>query len=494
MSNPLQPIFARCLATLTFVVLVTTALAAPAYAELAFTQVRDVQPDSDVISAPLRLDGISGSTPVSIQGGEYSLNDKPFTSSASVAQNGDRIRVKIHTGIGEKDETVAVVQLGTHSVPFSVVNTGRRIGINFNEQLGVLSDAVIDINIANLQPVWVRGFLDFYSLFDKETLEPLPEFHKSPDIARFIELKNKGYKTVLSIKWNYKAKHTPHVMPHTAEALKKHQEALASLYQKVWPYIDVLVVGNEPFIESPGDKVPSRDDQLVPFYSAMLKTTIEFRKSSQNKDTPLFLGAFNRLELARFQTASEGLLALAKATPEVTGVDLHIHHGDSDFSAMKASVDFATAHIRPDQRFISTEFSAMHYWKSKTPLALAPEFTGKYSLPVDTKVHEYLNDILQQEPKSGAVTRGEWLDFVEMNSWYRNLQKRYLADAYETFTASPQFLLATYSFRQGFHGKFDTTRDPWILNALFVNRTVELRPDGSYELNAYYHKDFDRLR
>src|SRR5690606_11766614 len=154
----------------------------------------------------------------------------------------------------------------------------------------------------------------------------------------------------------------------------------------------------------------------------------------------------------------------------------------------------ATARIRPEQRFISTEFSAMRYWRSKTPLALAADFVQKYRLPEHMKVYEYLDKVLKTHPRSGAVTREEWLDFVDMNSWYKDLQSRYLADAYKTFTASPQFLLATYSFRQSFGWKFDPTRDPWILNALFVNQSVKPRADGSYELNKYYHLDFDRLR
>jgi hypothetical protein len=486
--------FIRQLRIMLVAVLGMVAAASYASAALEFPQVRNAQPNTAVVSSSIKLDDLSSLMSISIEGGEYSINNQPFTTKSLRIINGDTLRVKVQTSKEEKGEVVALVHLGKETIPFSVVNAGRPIGINFNEQMGVLTDAVVDINIAQLQPTWARGFLDFYSLFDKNTLEPLPEFADSANIARFIELKKKGYKTVLSIKWNYKAKHTPKAMPSSPESLRKHQDALQSLYDKVWPYVDILVVGNEPFIESPSDKVPSRDQHLVAFYSAMLDATIDYRAHSNRKETPLFLGAFNRLETERFQKASLGLLELAKSTPEVAGIDLHIHHADSDFSAMKTSIDFATARIRPDQRFISTEFSAMHYWKSKTPLALSPAFTAKYHLPEDMKVHQYLNKALATQPKPGAVPHDQWLDFVEMNSWYRDLQSRYLADAYRTFTDSPQFLLATYSFRQGFNGTFDTTRDPWILNAIFVNRTVPLRPDGSYELNKYYHRDFDRLR
>ena len=481
------------LATVLFSVLAMASIAMSAQAASEFPPVRDAPPNTEVISSALKLDDLPSPVVIRIEGGEYSINNQPFTSQSLHIIEGDLLRVKVQSSAEEKGEAVALVHLGSETIPFSVVNAGRSIGINFNEQLGVLSDAVIDVNIAELQPEWVRGFLDFYSLFDKDTLKPLPEFKNSTNIARFIELKKKGYKTVLSIKWNYKGRHTPATMPSTPEALKKHQDALLALYEKMWPYVDILVVGNEPFIESPSDKVPSRDKNLVPFYSAMLDTTIRYRNSSNRKETPLFLGAFNRLEMPRFQVASEGLLALAKSTPEVAGIDLHIHHADSDFSAMRVSIDFATAHIRPDQRFISTEFSAMHYWKSKTPLALSPAFATKYDLPENMKVYEYLDKVLKKDP-SGAVAHGQWLDFVEMNPWYKDLQSRYLADAYRTFTVSPQFLLATYSFRQSFHGVFDTTSDPWILNAIFVNQTVPLRPDGSYELNKYYYRDFDRLR
>lgn len=476
------------------VLIVATAFIQTAHAAAEFEQVRDAQPNTDIVSSTITLDNIKSATQIRIENGEMSINGGEFSAQPAQVKKGDRLRVKLESAAEEKAAATAKIYLAERVIPFTVINAGRPFGINFNEQLGVLSDAVVDINIAELKPEWVRGFLDFYSLFDKDTLEPLAEFNNSENIARFIDLKKRGYKTVLSIKWNYKAPHNPSVMPSTPEALKKHQKALISLYEKVWPYVDIMVVGNEPFIESPGKKVPSFDEHLVPFYQAMLAATIDYRHNSSHKETPLFLGAFNRMDEPRFQKASEGLLALAKSTPEVTGIDLHIHHMDSDFVEMKNSIEFATARIRPEQRFISTEFSAMRYWRSKTPLALAPEFIKKYRLPKDMKVHEYLDKVLKTRPTSGAVTREEWLDFVDTTGWYKDLQSRYLADSYKTFTASPQFLLATYSFRQAFGGKFDATRDPWILNALFVNQSVKLRPDDSYELNKYYHLDFDRLR
>lgn len=485
----------RVMAILLLVATATScATASSEKAWLKFTQVRDAKPNTEIVSAPVTLNGLNTTAAITIEGGEYSVNGGTFTSEPSQVKKGDKLKVKVVSSLEEKGLSRARVHLGDEVADFTVVTEGRRIGINLNEQIGVLSDSVVDVNLPEIQPTWIRGFLDFYSLFDKDTLEPLPEFRNSANIARFIDLKKKGYKMVLSIKWNFKRKHTPTTMPSTAADLKKHQDALIALYNKVWPYVDILVVGNEPFIESPSKKVPSRDQNLVPFYKSMLEATIKYRSASDRKDIPLFLGAFNRLELARFQEASEGLLALAKSTPEVYGIDLHIHHGDTDFAAMKESIDFATTRIRPDQRFISTEFSAMHYWKSKSPRELAPAFIQKYGLPEQMKVHEYLNKVLATDPEPGAVSREEWVDFVEMNPWYNDLQSRYLADAYETFTQSPQFLLANYAFRQGFHGVFDTTRDPWILNAIFVNRTVRLRPDGSYELNRHYHHDFDRLR
>lgn len=476
------------------VLLCTVHSARSAQGPSEFSPVRDATPNTEVVSSALVLSSLEGVTSARVEGGEYSINGGAFTAAPVQVVKGDAIRVKVRSSPEEKGLSRAVVHLGDQVLEFNVITEGGPFGINLNEQIGVLSDAVLDVNFPEIQPEWVRGFLDFYSLFDKDTLEPLPEFDSSPDIARFIDIKNRGYKTVLSIKWNYRAKHTPTTMPSTAADLRKHQDALIALYEKVWPYVDILVVGNEPFIESPGDKVPSRDPNIVSFYRSMLDATISYRENSAQKDVPIFLGAFNRLELPHFQEASEGLLTLAKSTPEVHGIDLHIHHADGDFSAMKKSIEFATARMRPDQRFISTEFSPMHYWKSKSPVELSPAFTRKYDLPKGMKVYEYLDKVLATEPNPGAVTREEWVDFVEMNHWYKELQIRYLADAYETFTQSPQFMLATYAFRQGFHGTFDTTRDPWFLNAIFVNRTAQLRPDGSYELNRYYHHDFDRLR
>ncbi len=144
-----------------------------------FAEVRDAAVNSEILSSEITLTNINNKTPITIEGGSYSVNGGSFSSAEGLLNKGDKVTLRLKTSGEEKGLSLATATIGEKAYSFKVINAGRKFGINFNEQLAVLSDAAVNVNIPELNPEWVRGFFDFYSMFDKDTLEPTDEFEHS---------------------------------------------------------------------------------------------------------------------------------------------------------------------------------------------------------------------------------------------------------------------------------------------------------------------------
>ena len=188
----------------------------------------------------------------------------------------------------------------------------KDFGVNYNGLLNQIDDS--DLQRTNTKIV--RGFIDFFKYFNNPAL-----LDTDPRISEYLLLKSKGYTPALNIKWAFHSKSFPE--PNSAE-LAQIESFLVTILDKVWDQTDILVVGNEPFIEA----LPAeRNQKLVDFYSAMVAVTVDYKNESTHKP-PLYVGAFNNLQQNRWLNEAEGLLALAKNNPAIAGVDLHIHHAN----------------------------------------------------------------------------------------------------------------------------------------------------------------------
>ena len=148
------------------------------------------------------------------------------------------------------------------------------------------------------------------------------------------------------------------------------------------PYTDVIIVGNEPFIESaPSDW----NEPLNSFYSAACERTNSYLTNNKIAK-PIFLGAFESLFLPDRQNHAgyTNLLAFAKSTPYIAGVDLHIHHGINE--EMVAALNFAKGRIREDQKILVTEFSLMHHWRNNNNTNITPAFIAAANVSPTDKI------------------------------------------------------------------------------------------------------------
>ncbi|NIY67568.1 hypothetical protein [Streptomyces malaysiensis] len=98
--------------------------------------------------------------------------------------------------------------------------------------------------------------------------------------------------------------------------------------------VDVLAIGNEPFIESlPRDR---RSGALNRFYETVAEHIVAYRKKHfpSRCRTRLYMGAFNHLDKPDGRTAAtDRWLSFTRRTQEIEGVDIHPHVSGLNSSA-----------------------------------------------------------------------------------------------------------------------------------------------------------------
>lgn len=361
-----------------------------------------------------------------------------------------------------KEDKAAITIKDPDAAP-ARIDYSYKMGINLNEQVDVT-----DYNdLADSKTKWVRCFIEVIDIYKAGSL------NTEAKIIAFNALKDKGYKTVLSLKFDFKKHGFPAI---NSTDWNNYLNFLQPLLAKVMPDTDALVVGNEPFIEADQS---TWNEPLYSFYKVSCERIQNyFALNSINK--PIFLGAFDNLYLTDRQSNAgyTNLLAFAKATTYIAGVDLHIHH--AAIEDMTAALNFVKARLRDDQRMQVTEFSLIKHWKSNNGVLISPAFvTAANASTTDkipppplsvTKNYQYIDYALKN---SRPVE--EWNTFWK-NSPYLENRKGYLYSAYNILQNTGNVYLTFYALRQSYplNTDFTETTEPWVLNGLLMNRSVEL--------------------
>ncbi|MDT0677896.1 hypothetical protein [Autumnicola musiva] len=347
----------------------------------------------------------------------------------------------------------------------------QNLGVNFNEQLDYIdNDALLALHTD-----WVRGFVDFFRYYEDPTL-----ISSDAKITRYLGLQTYGFKTVLNIKWLFRGSDYPAAgSPEMASQMAVLEQILA----RVWDKTDVIVVGNEPFIETdPEDYGAAMYDYYVE------ATNVVKAYGEEHGERPIFFGSFDNMYQSRRQNLEvlNDLLDFSSNTSWIAGVDLHIHH--SSTQEMRDALDFVSARIRDDQKMMVSEFSLMKHFRSNLTGSIPVEFANEYGFSDSWMNYEYIDYALKNE-----VDRSQWVDFLSQSSWFEN-RKHYLSNSfYDVFSSYDKFFLGTYAFRQSYPetADFTATTDPWVLNGLYANRSVEPDPaNGRFQFNYAWAEDF----
>jgi len=365
------------------------------------------------------------------------------------------------------------------------------LGVNFNEKL----ESIDYNNLARTKTNWVRGFLEFFTYYNDETL-----LETDGRISKYLTLKDHNYKTIINIKWNFSQKNFPDInSPEMNDYLKFLKE---KIYSRIWDKTTILVIGNEPFIEydkNDPTKKAAIEQQLVGFYSKVADETIKYRQT-QTKKIPIYVGAFNNLYIKDWQTiGTTNLLNYVKNNSEIAGIDLHIHHSNID--EVSEVLNYITPKINPSQRIIVTEFSLKKHFQSTLGERISNDFLTKYNKPEYAKFKinlDYLNYIFQHgtdQEVGHPISKAEWYDYLKMSNWFES-KKMYLKDMFTILKTCPNFYLATYAFQQGFAANkvIDTKTEPWFFNGLYANMSIVKNTSGAPEFNYAWIDSFWKIQ
>jgi hypothetical protein len=348
------------------------------------------------------------------------------------------------------------------------------LGVNYNQFL----TAIQEPEISQVHATWVRGFLDLHLLGNQDPSQ-------NPDIQAILEAKAHGRHTILNLKWNYETE--PFPTPGSA-AMTQELDQLNQVLPVVLGKVDILVIGNEPFIETQSTQ---SGQPLIAFYQTMADDVINYWNShpEAQKVTQLYMGAFTRLDLPQNRTTSvQWMLGYIASHQELSGPDLHMHM--PDFAANQLMLSYVLPWLRPDQKFLVTEFPLVLLWYQHLSDPVSPDFTSRYHLPAPLEVYQFINLALQN-----PVPDAEWRDFLKSCPWYLE-QKEFLSNAYQLFRSTGRLGVANYGMLQSWTKALPFTAQsmPWLLNALFASATVKPRENGSSFENFPWGKEFTKLQ
>ncbi|MEU0130623.1 hypothetical protein [Streptomyces sp. NPDC006289] len=348
------------------------------------------------------------------------------------------------------------------------------LGVNFNEEPRGVTTAVLD----DLRTKWVRGFV---AMPDLDTVQAL----RQPAISSITSFADSGYGTVLSLKFPFRGKPLPQPGTRAMDAeLARVDRVLGAVLGKV----DILVIGNEPFLET---RQEDRASLLNPFYEAVTAHVIAEREKhcGTRCRTSLYMGALNRLEDPAWRTpAADAWLAHVKATPQIDGVDIHPHV--SRIEDAEAYTDYVLPAIRPEQRFLATEFSLVQWWKQHWSDPVPTVYADRHRVPADTAVWEAVRDAV-----ADPVTQQRWRDLLMNSPWFATRQD-YLTNQVRRFRATGRLAVAAYGTLQQppMARDIGPEKTPWLLNSLYANLVAQPSANGDLAHNPVYFDAFRALQ
>ncbi|MFG2226673.1 hypothetical protein [Streptomyces sp. NPDC048644] len=371
-------------------------------------------------------------------------------------------------GSGRPSDSGSGVPTGASAAPSGV------LGANFNEDPSDMRFS----QLRGLSASWLRGFL------------PMPETDKGPParqraVATLLSASKQGYGTVLSLKFPYPDRALPAVGSALMDAELQRVDAVA---RAVMGTVDILVIGNEPFLES---RPVDRDGPAVnAFYEHVARHVIAYRKQhfGARCKTRLYMGALNRLDdPGRRTEATRRWMEFVHDTKEIEGVDIHPHVVSID--AAQQYLDYVLPRLRDDQKFLATEFSLVLNWREHLRDTIPAPFAERYGTDPGTRVWELLEEAVRH-----PFPQEKWNAFLGMSPWF-HAHQHFLRNQVQRFRATGKLAVATYGVVQAdaMVRNIGPGKQPWLLNSLYANRTVQ-EHGGITGRNQAWFKDFRALQ
>lgn len=344
-----------------------------------------------------------------------------------------------------------------------------------------VNEALDKIDFAEMKAVagtWIRGF---YPMADADRGDPAGQ----AGLARLLDAAAKGYGTVLTMKFQYRDRPIP--APGSAAmtvALTRLSKVLAATLGKV----DILTVGNEPFIET---READRDTPaLNAFYEALALHTIRYRQAHGGGDrkTEIYMGALTGLDKPGAANArTRRWMTFAAGTPSIAGVDIHPHVAGA--AEARTFVDYVVPFLRRDQKFLATEFSLVRLWRRHNAHPVDPGFARRFGVAAGTPVWRFIRQAARDH-----VSEREWNAFVLSCPWFAD-HRNFVTQQMAFFRGTGKLAVAGYGIVQGAPiADFGPKSAPWVLNCMFPQYVTRTGLDGLPGRNRTWCDEFRRAQ
>lgn len=353
------------------------------------------------------------------------------------------------------------------------------LGANFNGDPSIMTWE----GLQAAEVTWVRGFAE---MPDLDRQEPAA----NPAIRTLLEAVDRKFSTVLSLKFPYFPRsHDRIPRPGTAEMdedLRRLDEVLPVVLDKV----DILVIGNEPFIECP--EADWTNGAINDFYETVAKHVIDHRAKNfpDGCKTELYMGSLNHLDEPGkwVNSGTDRWMRYVRDTPEIEGTDIHPHVAGPD--GAQAYLDYVLPKLG-GKKFLVTEFSLVQLWKNHLTDPVPAAYAREHGIPEDTRVWQVIRNALKE-----PFPKERWYAFLRANPWFEN-NKHYLSEQMAKFRATGKLAVATYGIGQDAamsKADFGPDSTPWLLNSLYASVTIRRNPDGTAVPNYAWLEDFKKLQ
>lgn len=353
------------------------------------------------------------------------------------------------------------------------------LGANFNGDPSIMTWSGLE----RAEATWVRGFAAMPELDDEAAAD-------NRAVRTLLEAVDRKYGAVLSLKFPYFPDKHDRIPRPGSEEMKKDLARVDKVLPEVMGKIDVLVIGNEPFIECP--KVDWTNGAINDFYETVAQHVIDHRAKNfpHGCKTVLHMGALNHLDQPDdwINSGTERWMTYVRDTPEIEGTDIHPHVDRPD--GAQAYLDYVLPRLG-DKKFLVTEFSLVHLWKDHLSDKIPAAYAEKYGVPAGTEIWQVIRNALNK-----AFPKQRWYDLLRDSPWFED-NKHYLSEQMAKFRATGKLAVATYGIGQdaamsgdGFNAK----STPWLLNSIYASATVRPEPNGEAAPNYAWLEDFRRAQ
>jgi hypothetical protein len=358
-----------------------------------------------------------------------------------------------------------------------------------------------------------------------------PVQHDYTEWTKFIDAHNNGKKGMINIEWDFEVFNL-HIPAASSTAEIKLFKYLDEVFlPKVLPFADILVVGNEPFLNTLSDdtkKDPITNTVPITEFYKRVAAHINTYMVNKEKGMPsspearskhkLYLGAFTHLYGPNMQKlpAAVDLLDFANNTDYIDGIDIHTH--GYSLQDVTDSLAFASKHV--SKPITDTEYSYVYEQgrhlndlitanDTHTLSGIGLSFLEKYQNATATKSYRWRNgttstvvrQIGQRKytatttvaefmgmASSDPVPVTEWNDFFKSRTWTIDHFVKNTNAIFNKYFVNG----VTFGFMQG--GVTSVTDGaPWFMVPVYASSTVQHLLNGYPQGNYQNLSDFQTI-